>query len=611
MERFPRQQRSGLAPGILALLLVFSAAGSAQEPAPEPLPVPADEPVVTPDAPPAQEGEPTKVEEPALTPSADSPAEAPPAALDPTRAYFFLEDRDALLARWNASALVERLELGTSAGGRELFGVQFGAHGPRPLAERATLFLVGGLDGVSLSGSQAVIAIVTALLESPDSLPPDAAFVALPWANPDGLARYRSLGTGGGKNDRAIDDDGDGKLDEDAPDDLDKNDMILEMLIEDPTGPWARAGDARFLRPSREGEAPRFRRLREGADDDGDGLFNEDGPGGVVLDHNFPIGWEDVRGNESGPWPLSEPDTDALAKLMLARRTAVVLVFQGNHGLLASPGGRVGSAVHALPMSEDEPTYRRLSEVFASHTGRHQPRAVTLSEARGQAWPGSLVDWSYAALGALAVEVGVWGPAVQPSARGPVDAFFRDNEPAPNSGITAVEEAWARWLDETRGGIGFLDWQPIELAGISAALVGGWERDTVQNPPLDVLPQALTGLGDFTLDLARNLPRLEVEVLRDTKRDGRVCLVKARVKNLGTLPSGVGPGAQTSSVRLRLEIGPGVTLRAGQLEAVIGHLPGRGVSDEFSWLLIAPDGAVVRIVAESAWSPPSVREVRP
>lgn len=609
MRQFSRQRNGGVLPALW--LLALAASVSAQDPAPET--PPGGDPVPAPETPPPQSDEPVpevKSDEP-LAPSGDSPAEAPTAALDPTRAYFFLEDRDALLERWGSSALVERLELGTSAGGRELFGVQFGAHGPRPLAERATIFLVGGIDGVSLAGSQAVVATVTALLEHPDTLPPDAAFVALPWANPDGLARTRSLGTGGGKNDRAIDDDGDGKLDEDAPDDLDKNDMILEMLVEDPTGPWARAGDPRFLRAAREGEAPRYRRLREGADDDADGLYNEDGPGGVLLDHNFPIGWEDVRGSESGPWPLSEPDADALAKLMLARRTAVVLVFQANHGLLASPGGRVGPAAHLLPMSEDEPTYRRLSEVFASHTGRHQPRAVTLAEARGGAWPGSLVDWTYAALGALSMEVGVWGPAVQPSARGPVDAFFRDSETVPSSGITAVEEAWARWLDETRGGIGFLDWQPIELAGSSAALVGGWERDTIHNPPLDVLPQALAGLSEFALDLARNLPRLEVEVLRDTKREGRVCLVKARVKNLGTLPSGVGPGAATSSVRLRLEITPGVTLRAGQLETVIGHLPGRGVSDEFSWLLIAPENAVVRIVAESAWSPPSVREVRP
>ena len=122
-----------------------------------------------------------------------------------------------------------------------------------------------------------------------------------------------------------------------------------------------------------------------------------------------------------------------------------------------------------------------------------------------------------------------------------------------------------------------------------------------------ILP--LHGLDAFVLDLARNLPRLEVD-LREAKREGKVCLLRARVRNLGTLPSGVGPGAQSSSVRVRLEITPGVTLRAGQLETTVGHLPGRGTSDEYSWLLIAPEGSVVNVVVESAWSPPVVREVR-
>ncbi len=548
--------------------------------------------------------------EPAVVEPGNAPAPPEPAAARPSTSYLFLEDKNALLERWSQSQLVESLELGSSAGGRELFGIQFGVPGPRPLAERATLVLVGGLDGISLSGSQAVISVVTELLAHPERLPSEAAFVAIPWANPDGLARWRSRGTGGGRNDRPIDDDGDGLFDEDGPDDLDRDGMILEMLLEAPAGPWVRAEDTRFLRAAREGEAPRYVRLREGADDDEDSSYNEDGPGGVLLDHNFPVGWEDCKGPESGPWPLSEPDARALAQLLLARRVAVVIAFQGNHGMLASPGGRA-SGSNALPLAEDEPTYRQLVQVFCSHSARVQPRALSLFEARGGVWPGSLVDWSYAALGALAMEIGVWGPEVQAGARGPVDAYFKNGsaEPEANSGVSPVEEAWARWLDDTRGGSGFLDWQPIELPNTTGACIGGWETDTIFNPPFDVLPQAVHGLDAFVLDLASNLPRLEVE-LRENKRDGKVSLVKARVKNLGTLPSGVGPGAQSSAVRLRLEITPGITLRAGQLETTIGHLPGRGTSDEYAWLLVAQEGSVLRIVAESAWSPPFVREVR-
>ena len=592
-------------------------AGSEEPPRQEP-PVPEapkEEPRTSPqqsDSPPATESEaPPVTNEPVAPPAEPLPPPAEPAPVrDPSAAYLFLEDQGALLEQWSHSQLVERLQLGSSAGGRELFGVQFGARGSRPLAERATILLLGGLDGTSLSGSQAVIAVVSALLAEPQHLPEEAAFVAIPWANPDGLARWRSRATGGGRNDRAIDDDGDGQVDEDGPDDLDRDGMILEMLLDEPDGPWVRAGDTRFLRPAQEGEAPRFVRLREGADDDGDGVFNEDGPGGVLIDHNFPVGWEDCRGPESGPWPLSEPDANALAQLLLSRRTAVVIAFQGNHGMLATPGGRA-TKTRPLPLPEDEPTYRRLAEVFCSHSGRLQPRAPTLAEAHGEPWPGSLVDWSYAALGALAMEIGVWGPEVQAGVRGPVDAYFKNTngDPEPSSGVSPVEQAWARWLDDTRGGSGFLDWQPIELADKPGALIGGWEPDTIANPPVDVLPQALHGLSAFVLDIARNLPRLEID-LREAKREGKVCLVKARVRNQGTLPSGVGPGSQSSAVRLRLEITPGVTVHAGKLETTLGHLPGRGWSDDHSWLLIAPEGSVLRIVVESAWSPPSVREVR-
>jgi hypothetical protein len=593
----------------LALAAVGSGAGAQDPVPPDPAP-PAEE---------AQEGQetPPPVQEP--VPDLQAPVETPPA--DPAvtsapapapvprePAYLFLEDTAALLAEWSASGLVERLELGSSAGGRELFGIQFGAPGPLPLAERATLFLVGAIDGKSLAGSQAVLAVVSTLLADAEHLPADAAFVAVPWANPDGLARWRSRGTGGGRNDRAIDDDGDGQVDEDGPDDLDRDGMLLEMLLEDPTGPWVRADDPRFLREAREGEAPRYVRLREGADDDGDGQYNEDGPGGVLLDRNFPVGWEDCKGPEAGPWPLSEPDSHALAQLLAGRRAAVVIAFQGNHGRLAMPGGRVGRGT-PLPLAEDHPTYRRLVEVFCAHTQRQQTAPLALAEARGEPWPGALVDWSYAALGALALEIGVWGPSVQSGTRGPVDAYFKDSDREGGTGISPVEEAWAAWLDDTRGGSGFVDWQPIELPGQPGAWIGGWEPNTITNPPLDVLPQTQRGLAAFVLDLARNLPRLEVD-LREAKREGKVCLIKARVKNQGTLPSGVGPGAQSSAVRLRLEVTPGVTLRAGALETNVGHLPGRGTSDEYGWLLIAPEGSVVRIVVESPWSPPSIREVR-
>jgi hypothetical protein len=606
-------QNSTAGPGALALLALLPLVSpeprrSLQDP--EPQEPPGQEPgpgefTGQEPAPGAPAEQPAGTPEPEPAPRAPAESGAPPGP-----AYRFLEDRDALLASWSQSGLVERLTLGTSAGGRELFGIQFGAQGERPLTERATILLLGGLDGVSLSGSEAVIAVVDQLLARPERLPPDAAFVAIPWANPDGLARWRSLACGGGRNDSAIDDDRDGRTDEDGPDDLDRDGNVLEMLLEDPAGQWVRSADPRFLRPAREGEAPRFLRLREGRDDDGDGRFNEDGPGGVVLDHNFPVEWEGPwRGVDAGPWPLSEPDSRAIAMLALARRTALVLAFQGSHGQLASPGGKEARpGALALPLAEDEPTYRALVELFAAQTGRIQERALPLRDARGEPWPGSVVDWAYQALGALAMEVGVWGPTVQGDGRVPVDAYFRDPRPASDD-VPPSDQAWARWLDETRGGIGFVEWQPIELPGASAAWVGGWEPHTCYNPPTEVLPEALHGLGGFVFELSQNLPRLEID-LREWKREGRVCLIRVRVRNLGALPSGVGPGARGRGLRLVLELPAGAVLLAGELESGLEHLPGKGTSAEYRWLLTAPEDSLFRISAESNWSPPCSREVR-
>ena len=404
--------------------------------------------------------------------------------------YRFLADRETIRSAWLARGGVEELQLGQSAGGRELFAVQFGGPGGTPLSERTTILLLGGLDGISFSGSEAVIAVTDALLANPDQLPPNATFVAVPWASPDGLARSLASGCGDGRNDRPFDDDRDGQLDEDGPDDLDGDGLILEMLIEDPEGPWARASDERFLRPARAGEAPRYRLTREGRDDDGDGRFNEDGLGGISLDHNFPLGWAGPwGGTPAGQWPLSEPSSRALAELVQARRTALVLVFQGNHGKLATPGGlphEVEGAL-ALPFASDAPTFGGLVELFARLTERSQDAPLTLAEARRGPYPGAAIDWFYAALGAVAMEIAIWGPDVDAPERETVDAkYSREHNgrtPAEEASgiengapeISGADRGWARWLDETRGGIGFVEWQPVDVGAGRRAWVGGWE----------------------------------------------------------------------------------------------------------------------------------------
>src|SRR5204862_4011394 len=156
-----------------------------------------------------------------------------------------------------------------------------GRPGPVPLAERPTVLLVGGLDGESLCGAEAVLACARKLLEAPDRLPSDVAFVAVPWGAPEELARALGARPASTPSERPYDEDGDGVADEDPPDDLDGDGLVLSMLLEDSAGPWTFSRDESLLARAGSGDGPRFRLVPEGRDGDGDGRLNEDGPGGV------------------------------------------------------------------------------------------------------------------------------------------------------------------------------------------------------------------------------------------------------------------------------------------------------------------------------------------
>jgi len=532
--------------------------------------------------------------------------------------YRSLGDRDAVLAGWLAGGLAQELELGQSAGRRELFGVQFGGQGPLPLEARPMILLIGGLDGRSLAGSEAVIQITDQLMAQSAELSGAVTYVVVPWANPDGLARWVTTGSGEGRNDRALDDDGDGLVDEDPADDLDGDGVLMEMLIEDPKGDWVRSEDRRFLRRARQGEAPRYRRCIEGRDDDGDGQYNEDPQGGVLLDRNFPVNWEGPwQGSSSGPWPLSEPESLALAKLVLERRTAAVLLYQGNHGQLAMPGGRQPApGLIQLPFAADLPVYRRMVEIFNARTGRQQAAPLRLCDAYGDQRAGVAMDWFYTAAGALTMEVGIWGPQVlkRSSDVAEAGALEANRGPAEVGGASlsdreTLEQAWARWLDESQGGLGFADWTPIDLGDGREALIGGWERFTNINPPSSLLSSVVKGQADFVLDIGRGLPKLDI-VVENLRRNGRIVIVQAHVRNLGSLPTGVGPDAAGGGTLLRLKLPEGVTMVAGELENELGHLPAQGQSASFEWLFVAPEKAVIQLEVESAWAAPLGLEVR-
>ncbi|HYC76256.1 MAG TPA: M14 family metallopeptidase [Planctomycetota bacterium] len=143
---------------------------------------------------------------------------------------------------------------------------------------------------------------------------------------------------------RPVDDDRDGVADEDGPNDLDGDGSITQMRkrvdrggthVLDPEDP-------RLLRAAKPGQEGTHVLLGgEGIDDDGDGRIDEDGPGGYDLNRNWPTDW---RPNHqqfgAGDYPLSHPEARCIADFLLAHPNVAAVQSYHNAGgmILRGPG---------------------------------------------------------------------------------------------------------------------------------------------------------------------------------------------------------------------------------------------------------------------------------
>ena len=191
--------------------------------------------------------------------------------------------------------VVRVADYGRSAGGKPLRLVTVSA-------AKDTEFEWAALVVAHLSGlrpgdeSSLALDVAARLAERAEDLPPRTAFRFAIDGNPDAATAADRESPRSG-NATPTDDDRDGDVGEDAPDDLDADGRIGWMRIPDPAGEFAADVPAKpDAAPARAdvatGTPAAWRLVPEGRDADGDGLWNEDGPGGVDVSRNFTVGFE-------------------------------------------------------------------------------------------------------------------------------------------------------------------------------------------------------------------------------------------------------------------------------------------------------------------------------
>lgn len=144
-------------------------------------------------------------------------------------------------------------------------------------------------------------------------------------------------------NQRPFDNDNDGVADEDPYDDLDGDGSITQMWRQRDGGGWRRDPDdpRRFERVGPTQQSDWEYLGMEGIDNDGDGRINEDGPFADDMNRNWPGGWQPSYAQfGAGPFPFSAPETRGVGHFVLDHPNIAAGQSYHNSGgmILRGPG---------------------------------------------------------------------------------------------------------------------------------------------------------------------------------------------------------------------------------------------------------------------------------
>ena len=382
-----------------------------------------------------------------------------------------------------------------------------------------------------------------------------------PKFNPDGADLALTTPHNPRSTPRPYDQDQDGLLDEDPPNDLDGDGVITRMRVPNPNGLWTISPeDARIMIPHEEHPTgDRYDLYSEGLDDDGDGRFNEDGVGGIDMNRNFPRNWGlEFEQRGAGPYPLSEPETQATIAFLHTHRN-VTGVFHGHTS---------GGFLFRLPSTTSWDDYNladqrlilELSDKYHTTTG--QPVHPSYSNPRVHRH-GTLISWSYWDFGVVGFVPEFWG------------GFGRDYDG--DGTVTEVERL--RWNEEELGGDGFAGWAPYDHPQLGLVEIGGWRaRFTQRNPPPHLLQGEIEQYVEWMLWLAEISPRVVIkDVAARPVGSENVVKVTVVIENEGYLPTHITQRALEAEVAVPVRAMVSLTdadLITGSERTDLGHLPG-------------------------------------
>jgi hypothetical protein len=479
-------------------------------------------------------------------------------------------DAHALLEGWATEfpELTELYSIGQTLEETPLMVLEITNERTGPASEKPAYYLDGNIHAEELTGAEVALHFAWYLLTNYGSdrrvtrLLDTRALHVRPKFNPDGADVALTTIHNPRSTPRPYDEDWDGLLDEDPPNDLDRDGFATQMRVPNPGGLWKKSpADPRVMirRTDGEIEGEFFDLYSEGIDDDGDGRFNEDDVGGIDMNRNFPRNWGlEFEQRGAGPYPLSEPETRATIEFLHSHRNITGIVH----------GHTSGGFLYRLPSTTswdnyglaDQSLIVELARKYGTTTG--QPVRPSYTNPRLHRH-GTLISWAYWDFGVVGFVPEYWG------------GFGRDYDG--DGAVSEVERF--RWDQQETGGEGFAEWQRYDHPQLGAVEIGGWRaRFTRRNPPPHLLRAEIELYVPWILWLAEASPRVVINDIAVTPigSSDAVNLV-VQVENVGYLPTNITQRALDAEVAVPVRAIVDLSdaeLVMGKPRTDLGHMAG-------------------------------------
>jgi len=440
-------------------------------------------------------------------------------------------------------------EVGKSEEGRPLYAVTVNNPKTGPALAKPGIYVDGNIHGNEIQGGEICLYLLDYLLgnygknKEVTELVDKNVFYVIPVVNTDGRWHFfHDANTPSSNRGLRIpkDDDHDGLVDEDFPDDLDGDGNICMMRKKDPYGMYKTdPEDPRLMVPVKPGEKGEWTILgEEGIDNDGDGLINEDAEGYVDPNRQWGFDWapEYVQGG-SGDYPFQGVGLKALA-LWMQTKTNICIGWTFHN---------LGGMYLRGPSRKSLGEYPQQDVAVYDYIGKQAER-ITPGYKYMISWKdlyptyGDSLEWLCQTLGAY----GYCGEVYQSQSETFKAQGEKKSEPTSAGGeegprgflfgdTTDLERL--KYSDNLTQGELYKPWKPFKHPTYGDIEIGGWVKMSSRLGAPFMLADLVHRNAMAVLFSAKHVPEVNLEVTEVKKLGSDLYRVRARLANGKAMPT--------------------------------------------------------------------------